>query len=324
MIFTRIDVGDPIAVADVLELFPKSDELTGIVKSYLNIQLLSASHDYQKAADSYVNFCEHLNEVISAEHPIAILAAGDCAGALLDAGGYVQAFAVGKDAIDRGRKLAPNHNMLRLALRQTDEELLRAGRLPEARECFEEAAAIRRNTHPDTPHPSYPILHGLTWVSFGQENYAEAEKLSEKLLNQSAGNAHEVVAWANHSRARVLDRLGRNEEAVRLDKEALRVAKLVTHYQNPTWIERLAVIHYHHGEFNRAKEILVQALDIELSRRPPNHPRIADRQMTRTWVHLGETAKAQEMAKRVLASRIKELPEDDPRIREAERLARGN
>ena len=315
--FCEISSGDPADFQKLAATLAGEGPIHEIAVAYINLKLAQSMGRLEQASTMYGELYDKLVNLLGESHPLSILAAGEYAGLLWETGDFRNSLRIGEQAIQRGRRIAPAHHHLRAALDKLGYEFLRGERVEDANRCFEEARTIIKNSDGF----DFGIFAGLAWSRLCLGRLGSALDASERLLDHRSQYTATQTAWAFYTHARILEGMGEINEASKFDRDALQKAnELKDAPEHAVWLGRLAAIHNHNGEHEKAETILRRALHIENKTRVPHHPRLADRQMAlaRTLRFQGRSEEAEVLANKALESRRKRLPSDDVRIDAAE------
>jgi tetratricopeptide (TPR) repeat protein len=290
-----------------------NDRASKIASEYLQMLALRSLKNYDAASVIYGRIVEQLEEILSDQHPLYLLALGEYADLLWKKGDYRQALPQIEKAIAVGEKLAPSHPKLRNARLTLAVELSRAQRFREANEQFKKI--IELDSANDTF--SAEAHDGLIWTEMLLERPSTALEYAQKLVDRAGDQMLHQQAWYQFSLARIHQQLGNSDASKSADAEARRIANS---FNNPPeiaiWLERLAVIHTSEGNLEKAESFNRKAVEIERANHPALHPRITDR-MTSLISILRKRNKRDEalaLLYEALESREKTLPPDDVRI----------
>lgn len=316
--FCRLSGGESVDYGQLAATVSGDDSVSRIAVRYVEMQALRSVRHFDEASEIYGEVVADLTALVGNDHPIRILALGEYAGLLWEQGDFRKALVTAREAVDRGRRLAPGHEKLRHALGKLGFEYLRAERHADARACFEENLRNGNAAGFD-----FESRLGLLWACLTSGDLPTAYKQSQLLVENRFLNVAVQTAWVYYSHARVLQRMGKADESRRFDELAIQEArKIVQPPASGVWQGRLAVINNHNGDYETGERLMRNALAIVAAERCERHPRIADRQMALaiTLRGAGKRDEANELARQALETRQQRLPAEDPRSAEALRF----
>jgi tetratricopeptide (TPR) repeat protein len=256
--------------------------------------------------------------MLSEDDPRLLLAQGDFASLLFDAGKYEEALERILPVLDAGRKLAPKHPRLRDALHQVGYELMLSCRFSEAEKLLREALDIGF----DSPHKEQEALQALASILVATRKPKEALEVSQRSLSLQLTQPP-AIAWRSYVHCRVLELAGGSEKAKASLKDSVsRYQALAPDSLSALDLGRMAIVLSHAQEPMAAIEARRLALEREESTRPALHPRIADQLcgLGAEYLQTGQVELAKPLLEKTLAIRSARLPQDDPRIEESRRL----
>lgn len=312
---SQLRSNDSLLRALVLANTLTSSQAGQLVRDAIELQLARSQKDFEKAIAKYRSILASMETLLNPQDPRLLLAKGDLASLLWDAGHYEEAFQLIMPALEAGRKIAPKHPKLRRALVHVAQELLLCCRFEESESLFREALPIPSASLSDDAE----LIQGLVSLLLATGRKDEAKNV---LDNFSAKDKLDIVPqiWLGYLRLlslRDADEIEKTKEKLLESLEQVTVTHLRSHWQS-----RMAIVWHRLG---RNKESLyghLAALQSEESLRPPMHPRIADHLMALAVVYeeQGEDFKALEYVKRSYEIRKTSLPTVDPRTAQSREL----
>ncbi len=295
------------------------DRVSRIASDYLQMLALRSLKNYDAASTIYARIVQQLEETLSDQHPLYVLAVGEYADLLWHKGDYREALPQIQKAISIGEKLAPSHPKLRQARLTLAMELSRAQRFREAGEQFQKIIDQEKLSGSF----STEAHEGLLWAELVLNRPSQALEQAQMLCDRAGDQLLHQQAWHQYSLARTHKQLGNFEASSLADAEALRIAKSINDPPNHAlWLERLGVIHASAGDFETAEAMYRKAVEIERGTHPAMHPRIADRITTLISILRKRNKRDEALALlyEALESREKNLPADDARIDETRKI----
>ncbi|MFO0922852.1 MAG: tetratricopeptide repeat protein [Pirellulales bacterium] len=300
---------DSLVRALVLANTLTSSQAGQLVRDAIELQLARSQKNFDKAIAKYRSILASMETLLNPQDPRLLLAKGDLASLLWDAGHYEEAFVLIMPALEAGRKIAPKHPKLGRALVHVAKELMLCCRFEEAESLFREALTIPSASINDEAE----LIQGFASLLLATDRKDEARSVLDGF---SAKDRLDIVPqiWLRYLR---LLSLPEAEEIGNTKAKLLESLEQVTlTHLGSQWQSRMAIVLHH---LDRKKESLhghLAALQSEEAIRPPMHPRIADHLMALAIGHReqGEDSKALEYAKRSYEIRKASLPTEDPRI----------
>ncbi len=288
---------------------------TELAMQYLNMLLHREFKQFDVACRKYQSIVQQLVSRVGSNASVVLLAKGDYAGLLYDAGNYRECERVTRDVLSRLSEQANSHPQVRLAKLRFADELLEAGNATEATAIYEELVSGRSDI---SAYQERELL-GLIWCDLALANSERMLAAAHELLQRCDVTAHQR-AWYCHTAARAFEKVGDRVKSRSSDEEAYRFAKSVSQtIDDAEWLARIAAIHAQHGDLESAERLLDQAVRIESSLRFPEHPRVAMYLFKRAQLlgELGRDREAIQIQREVLQIWQQCLPQHDRRIEAA-------
>ncbi len=323
LILSKYQRIDSVPWMDLLEILDGNDSLSGpvaeIVKCYLACETNRTLKNYVQAGKSYAIVQEKIRNFLPTNHPISLFALGDYAGFLLESGNYRKAEVVAKELFELADKICPTHKKLIDARSDFAFELMSALNFEDAGRNYENVfrQQLGMQKFPEQAH------YGLAWCNLELKRPEVALEHAEALWGNLANKTASQVAWCAHTYARTLQATGQVEKAKEVDGVALDEAKKELHFPTDALgLERMARIHEHHGELEKAEKLFRDAVAVERNSRPKTHPRLADRleSLAKLLSKQKKTEEARVLLTESLEIREHSLPERDRRIEHNKRL----
>lgn len=284
-----------------------------IAANYLEVLTLRDAKRFKQACEKYQVIVAEVSKRTGPDSLLSLLATGDFAGLLYDAGDLQQSEVLIKRVLERVPAAARNHPHVRHAQMRLANEFQHGVRAEEASQIYQRLAA----DHPSLDQYTEELLLGMIWTDYTLDR-------TERLLDYTAAlferkhRMAEQTAWYHYTRSRVLEKLGRRVEATKDHHEALRVARSSTHkLTTGSWLARMAVIHASHDDHEQAEIRLRDAVRVESAKRFRAHPRVGRylAGLGRALEKQGRYHESVELYEEVLKIWKKSLPATDERIR---------
>ena len=290
-----------------------------IVRNYSAGWLLRQRKDYLQSRRCYELMLSNLEKLLPSNHQYFLLARGDYAGLLYEYGDYRTLFPIVKELIEAGNAICPEHKKLVDVKLQFATELMRASKLEDAFQLYEEALAqqIAVGDFPEEAH------YGLAWCLLDSRQPEAALRHAEALWGHRERKTAYQVAWCAHTYARALQANGKDDEAKTMDERAMTEAVIELHFpKDAISLERLSAIHTRKGDLATAEKLLRDAVAAERRERPATHPRLADRisSLAHNLMTQKKTDEARTLFAESLAICQQSLPLDDVRIENNKRV----
>lgn len=271
----------------------------------LNAYVLRKQKRLQEAIEKHRELTSFLREVLSESHQLFLLAMGDFASLLWEAGNYRDAQSVIEFTIQKAENVAPEHYLLRGAKLMLAKELHRGGENEKAIPLFEELLKGHEESK-----DAHEIRHGLVWSYLSMDRTEEAKEMVEVMLQTVEKRAQEDSVWVQFTAARVYEKMG-DESYQTADQWAIEsIERRNDLPQSGFWSRRLAIICLHHGRLELAEKYIRNSIELETQRFHAGHPRVANSRMTlaRVLAKQKQHESAREEVEKVLAIRQKNLP----------------
>lgn len=319
LILSKFQRIDSVPWVDLLGIIGGNDSVAEIVKCYLSCDANRKAKKYDQAEKSYAIVLEKIRNFFPPNHPISLFALGDYAGFLLESGDFRKAEVVAKELFELADKICPTHKKLIEAKSDFAFELMNALNFEKARQTYEDVLfkQLDMKKFPEQAH------YGLAWCNLELKRPEVALEHAEALWGNRADKTASQVAWCAHLYARALQATGQVEQAKQIDERALTEAKIELYFPTDAiGLERMARIHEHHGELEKAEKLFRDAVAAERNNRPQTHPRLADRleSLAKLLSKQKKTEEARVLLTESLKIREHSLPERDRRIEHNKRL----
>ncbi len=283
-----------------------------IAVEYLGMSALRNAKQFDRACEKYERIVAELVDRTGADSLISLLAMGDYAGLMYDAGDLEKSEKMIVGVLGRVPPAARNHPQARLAQMRLANEFQFGMRAEEANEIYRLLAA----DHSSLANYTEGLLLGLIWTDYTLNQTGRLLEYTSALLERKHRTA-EQSAWYHYTRARVLEKLGKHAEATQDDAEAVRAARSIPYELTAaTWLSRMAVIHAHHDDFEQAESHLRDAVRVESLKRFRQHPCVARyiSGLTHILEKQGRYRESLELYQEVLQVWQQSLPAEDKRI----------
>ncbi|MFT7639978.1 MAG: tetratricopeptide (TPR) repeat protein [Pirellulaceae bacterium] len=304
---SRVPMTEELSIGHIASILSGDDWGTQLALEYTQVIFHRQRNNYPAALTAYRAVRQRLERRLGSDHPIGILALGDYAGLLWDSGNFREAYPAIETAIEKGRRLAPNHPQLKRAIKRLAKESLRNGRVEVAHKYFTELSSKLNPNEFD-----FDIEHGLMWTTFARKEYGASLQYSERVLAHSVGYTPPPhLAWIYYSHARVLQANGKVEDAADFDAQAIGIVKSKPMDSDSSiCLERVAIILAHNKDLDAAEQVMRNALEIDKKKHPADHPRVADRLsgLANILRKLERGDEAKKLQERADAIREKQLP----------------
>jgi tetratricopeptide (TPR) repeat protein len=294
-----------------------SSKLGQLVRQGLQIQGARLTGNYPLAIETYRQLLGDLETAFGKGDPKLLLAQGDFAGLLWEAGYYGEAFELIEPVLETGRRIAPRHPRLHDALGHLASELVQAGRYSEAERHLRDALAMK--TEP--LERDLELWQGLAIVLLETDRVPEAQEVLDR-ARQLRIEDPALSAWFTY-----LDSLAcRARDPTRsrdlMDQAYRAIEGLSPVSLGTVGLTRAATIFAELEQWEKALEFRQQALRLEERKRPAQHPKIADQlhALGHLRMKLNQWDQARQDLVLALEIRRNRLPEADRRIQDSQSL----
>lgn len=307
--------GPPDSTSQMLEQLP-DDGIVSAIEMYGQIQQHRSDKEWEIAIARYRKLLEHIESQVGRQENLYLLASGDFAGLLLDAGRYAEAEPLIQQMRESTELFSADHPQRLAVMLRYGEELVLARRFAEAFNWLEQIQTVLDPSSTSFDSLEYSRQSAMTECLWELKRFPEARVYSQTLLDNQTEICDQRHAWHLFLHGRILDAMNDQQAETFLQQSLDTIKKLQADRGFTNDLlgrSRIGEILLYLDRPDQAASHLETALDLARQEYPEQHPRLA-RQLELLAKVTPDREQAQQLRDRAQAILRSSLPAIDTRL----------